>query len=284
MVNPIHKMKLYFPLAIAGVVVLFSVGCRSNQVATNAPPDPTQTAADTQPGPAARPGRSEAYSAQPVSNGGATGAPVGTGPADNAQTGQGPAPDDAPQGTASNGVAKPNAAAPAMRTSRQIPAGTELRVRLGQSLSAKGSAPGEGFVATVVSPVEVNGQTVVPVGTPVNGTVTAARSRGRFKGASLLAVRLDSMRIEGNTYPIDTSSVSRAAKGKGKRTAGFIGGGAGLGALIGGLAGGGKGALIGGLAGAGAGTATTAFTGNKDLVLPAETVLTFRLARAVDIR
>lgn len=118
----------------------------------------------------------------------------------------------------------------------------------------------------------------------MNGTVTAAHSRGRFKGAGVLAVRLDSMMIGGNSYPLDTSSVSRSAKGKGKRSAGFIGGGAGLGAIIGGLAGGGTGALIGGLAGAGAGTATTAFTGNKDLVLPAETVLTFRLARAVEIR
>lgn len=161
--------------------------------------------------------------------------------------------------------------------------GTELRVRLGQTLSAKGSSPGQSFSATVASPVEENGQVLVPAGTPVNGTVTAAKARGRFKGAGLLAVRLDSMQLNGNTYTLDTSSISRAAKGKGKRTAGFIGGGAGGGALIGGLAGGGMGALIGGLAGAGAGTAATAFTGNKDLVLPAETVLTFRLARAVEL-
>jgi hypothetical protein len=50
------------------------------------------------------------------------------------------------------------------------------------------------------------------------------------------------------------------------------------------LAGGGKGALIGGLAGAGAGTAGTAFTGNKEIVIPAETLLTFRLEQSVPLR
>lgn len=80
-----------------------------------------------------------------------------------------------------------------------------------------------------------------------------------------------------------TSSIARVEKGKGRRTAGFIGGGAGLGAIIGGIAGGGKGALIGGLAGAGAGTAGGALTGNKNIYIPAETILTFRLERSVHL-
>jgi hypothetical protein len=73
-------------------------------------------------------------------------------------------------------------------------------------------------------------------------------------------------------------------KGKGKRTATLIGGGAGLGAIIGGIAGGGKGAAIGALAGGGAGTAGTAFTNNKDIVLPAESALSFKLAQPVQIK
>jgi hypothetical protein len=273
-----HGTKICFSLA--AIAVLLVAGCRSNQVPTNTPADPNQTQADTQPGPAARPGRSDTYAAQPVNSG----APTQTSNAPAGAVGASPAVTPEGQPADPTAIAKPSGALSVpVQSSYQLPAGTELQVRLGQTLSSKGSSPGEGFAATVVSPVEINGHAVVPVGTPVNGTVTAAKARGRFKGASLLAVRLDSMRIGGNTYQIETSSVSRSAKGKGKRSAAFIGGGAGLGALIGGLAGGGKGALIGAGAGAGAGTATTAFTGNKDLVLPAETVLTFRLSRAVDI-
>ena len=85
------------------------------------------------------------------------------------------------------------------------------------------------------------------------------------------------------SYPVATSTIERAEKGKGKRSAGFIGGGAGLGAIIGGIAGGGKGAAIGALAGGGAGTAGGALTGNKQIFLPAETLLTFRLQRPVHI-
>jgi hypothetical protein len=78
--------------------------------------------------------------------------------------------------------------------------------------------------------------------------------------------------------------VSRTQTGKGKRTAVLAGGGAGLGALIGGLAGGGKGAAIGALAGAGAGTGGAAFTGNKDIVLPAESVLSFKLEQPLEVK
>ena len=94
----------------------------------------------------------------------------------------------------------------------------------------------------------------------------------------MLDLRLTSVSLNGQSYPIATHDVVRTKKGKGKRSSAFIGGGAGLGALIGGLAGGGKGALIGAGAGAGAGTAGAAFTGNRDLDIPSESVIRFRLA------
>ncbi|MGB9029786.1 MAG: hypothetical protein WCC27_06670, partial [Acidobacteriaceae bacterium] len=78
-------------------------------------------------------------------------------------------------------------------------------------------------------------------------------------------------------------TMERAEKGKGKRTAGFAGGGAAFGAIVGALAGGGKGAAIGALAGGGAGAAGSAMTGNREIFLPSETLLTFRLERPVHV-
>jgi hypothetical protein len=165
----------------------------------------------------------------------------------------------------------------------ELPTGTRLRVRLDQDLGSKISQPGDSFNATVASDVVVGGQTVIPQGSRAEGTVIDAKPLGRFKGGALLEVRLERVRTNWGSYPVQTSSIDRVEKGKGKRSLLFAGGGAGLGALIGGLAGGGKGAAIGALAGGGAGTAGSAFTGNKEIVLPAETLLTFHLQRPIRI-
>ena len=164
-----------------------------------------------------------------------------------------------------------------------LPAGTEIQVRLDQDLGSKISQPGDNFSATVAQDVTANGQVIIPRGSRADGTVIDAKPLGKFKGGAVLSVRLERVHTQWGSYPVATSSVSRVEKGKGKRSATLIGGGAGLGALIGGLAGGGKGAAIGALAGGGAGTAGSAFTGNKQIVLPAETLLTFQLTNSVQI-
>jgi hypothetical protein len=164
-----------------------------------------------------------------------------------------------------------------------LPEGTSIRVRLDQDLGSKVSQPGDTFQATVADDVILRGQTIIARGARAEGTVVDAQPLGRFKGGARLAIRLERVRTKYGSYPVSTASIDRAEQGKGKRSAGFIGGGAGLGALIGGLAGGGKGAAIGALAGGGAGTAGSAFTGNKQIVLPAETLLTFRLDHSVRI-
>ena len=164
-----------------------------------------------------------------------------------------------------------------------LPVGTRLRVRLDQDLGSKISQPGESFRATVADDVTVNGKVVIARGARAEGTVVDAKPLGRFKGGALLALRLERVHSQWGSYPVATRSIDRVEKGKGKRSAGLIGGGAGFGALIGGLAGGGKGAAIGALAGGGAGTAGSAFTGNQQIFLPAETLLTFRLEHSVHI-
>ena len=165
-----------------------------------------------------------------------------------------------------------------------VPAGTVLTVRLGQSVGSKISSPGQTFTATVASPVTVEGKTAIPAGATASGTVVDAKPLGRFKGGAVLQLRLTSITVNGADQSISTSSVTRTATGKGKRTAVLAGGGAGLGALIGGLAGGGKGAAIGALAGGGAGTGGAAFTGNKDIVLPAESALSFKLEQPLEVK
>jgi hypothetical protein len=191
---------------------------------------------------------------------------------------QSPAPTAAPANQQAAAPAPPPP--PAVVT---LPTGTAIRVRLDTDLGSKISQPGDSFSATVADEVRKDGEVVIPKGARAEGTVVDAKPLGRFKGGALLSVKLERVHTRWGSYPVATSSISKAEQGKGKRSAGFIGGGAGLGALIGGLAGGGKGAAIGALAGGGAGTAGTAFTGNKQIVLPAESLLTFTLDHSVRI-
>jgi len=176
-----------------------------------------------------------------------------------------------------SGSAKASRAGPVKVT---IQAGTSLAVRIDQHISVKTSNAGDTFTGEVVDPVvDPNGVAVVPKGTRVSGVIDASHARGRVKGASVLELRLTTMTLNGTEYQLRTADLTQTKKGKGKRSSAMIGGGAGLGMLIGGLAGGGKGALIGGLAGGGAGTAGAAMTGNKDLEIPAESIVHFKLSR-----
>lgn len=166
-----------------------------------------------------------------------------------------------------------------------VPAGTNLAVRINQHISVKTNRAGDRFDGEIAEPVLGDNNTVViPKGTPVGGMIVAAHKRGNFKGASILDLRLTSLTLNGTPYRLDTRDLTRTKKGKGKRSAAFIGGGSGLGMLIGGVATGGTGLLIGGLAGAGAGTAAAGLTGNRDIELPAESLVRFKLANDLVVR
>jgi hypothetical protein len=166
----------------------------------------------------------------------------------------------------------------------EIPAGRVLVVSLDQSISTKDNSDGDRFQASLAEPVTADGQTVIPVGARATGTIVKAQSAGRVKGGAILQLSLDSVTIHGQKYSIETSLFEEAGKGRGKRSLIGGGGGAALGAVVGALAGGGKGAAIGAVAGGGAGTAGAAFTGKRDIVLPAETRLHFKLARRLTVQ
>lgn len=165
-----------------------------------------------------------------------------------------------------------------------VPAGTTLTVRLREAVGSKISQAGQSFSATLSSPVTVDGNTLIPAGAAAQGVVVDAKPLGRFKGGAVLELKLTSITVNGSDKSIETSAVMRTEKGKGKRTAVMAGGGAALGAIIGGLAGGGKGAAIGALAGGGAGTGGAAFTGNKEIVLPAESAVSFKLKSPLEVQ
>jgi hypothetical protein len=165
-----------------------------------------------------------------------------------------------------------------------VPAGTEITVVLDQPLGSKTSTSGQAFTATVESPIEIDGRVVIPKGARASGIVKDAKPAGRFKGGAGLSLGLTSIEINGKDHALETSDATMSSKGKGKRTAVMVGGGAAGGAGIGALAGGGKGAGIGALVGAAAGVAGAGLTGNRDITLPAETALSFKLVQSVEVK
>jgi len=188
-------------------------------------------------------------------------------------------------GDPNNSNSKPGLLARIFETNKPVavPEGTELDVVLNQSISTAADRSGDRFQASLASPVVVDDKTVIPKDALVTGHIVEARPSGHLKGVARLELTLDSLEVNGQTYGIATGDYGRTGKNHNKRNGVLIGGGAGVGAIIGGVAGGGVGALIGSSVGAGAGTAGAAFTGKKDIRVPAETTLSFRLARPVTI-
>jgi hypothetical protein len=164
-----------------------------------------------------------------------------------------------------------------------VPAGTSVTVSLGSALGSRLSQAGQTFTGSIAKDVTVGNDVVIPKGSAVSGTVTDAKALGKFKGGALLDIRLNSINLNGYDMPVQTAARSFTEKGKGKRTAVLAGGGAALGGIIGALAGGGKGAAIGMAAGGGAGAGGAAFTGNKEIVLPAESDVTFELTQELKL-
>jgi hypothetical protein len=275
---------------LLGSVVLAAAGCHKNQNAQNtaaqnpsaqsasqpANPDNSSASAVTSPTPNNPvPDAAPASSSAPSSANPATTNPAST-----------PAPAASPQSAAP--ASSPAAAQQASNAPQTepvvVPDGTVLHIRINQRISVKTSHEGDPFDGTIVSPVAVNGVEVIPAGSIARGHVVASHKRGHFKGRSVLELTLTGLDVNGRHYRLDTGTVVRTKNGKGKRTAAFIGGGAGVGMLIGGVASGGVGLLIGGLSGAGAGTLGAAFTGNKDIDIPAETVMTFKLDQPIQLQ
>jgi len=185
---------------------------------------------------------------------------------------------------ASTAVAPGSGTSNTSNTVALLPQGTVLRVRVNDALSTVRNRAGDKISAVLEVPVEIGGREVIPRGARVEGHVTTSQPSGHLKGRAVLGITLDAVEDHGQMVPIETSLDTRVSEAHKKRNIEIIGGGTGLGALIGAVAGGGKGAAIGAGAGAAAGTGAAAATGKKEVEIPAETEFTFRLKAPATLR
>ena len=158
-----------------------------------------------------------------------------------------------------------------------VPAGTRILVRMVDSIDSTKNKVGDKFTATLETNLMAVDTVVVPKGATVYGRLANASSAGRMSGSSQLTLELTDIVVRGTAYPILTSSYEVKGKGEGGKTTKKVVGGAGLGALIGGIAGGGKGAAIGAASGGALGAGVAASKKGQQLSIPSETLLEFRL-------
>ena len=164
-----------------------------------------------------------------------------------------------------------------------VPAGTRILIRMVDSVDSSKQQAGYRFTAKLETNLQVGDVVVAPRGTTVYGRLAKAKSAGNMSGGAELTLELTDIVINGTAYPLLTSNYQVASQGQGNKTAGRIIGGSGLGALVGGLAGGGKGAAIGAGAGAAAGTTLSAATKGKQVAVPSESLVEFRLQQPVSL-
>ncbi len=177
-------------------------------------------------------------------------------------------------------AARPAATTSTARGSLEVPAGTELDVRLGENLNSGIAQVEDRFEGTTLVDMNVNGRTAIPAGSVMRGVVTAVEPATRTNRPARMTVSFDQVTVNGRAYPI-RGTVTQAIEGEGiKGETARIGTGAGVGAILGGILGGFKGALAGILIGAGG---TIAATEGKEVDLPQGSVLRVRIDSPVQI-
>ena len=164
------------------------------------------------------------------------------------------------------------------------PVGTVIPVRITESLSSQTATDGQPFNGVVTHEVVQDGLVLIPAGSAVSGRVVDAKDAGHFKGNSSLSIELTGIRRHGALLNVSTTPYTLEGKGRGKNSAEKIGGGAAVGAVLGGIFGGGKGAAIGSLAGGGGGAVLQGVTRGQQVTIPSETAIRFRLAQSLTVR
>ncbi len=164
-----------------------------------------------------------------------------------------------------------------------IPADTEVRIRMIDAVNSDSAYLGQTFRASLDEPIRVNGQEIAPRGADVLTKLVQDQQSGKIEGRTVLTLALSTVTINGRPVDVTSTNVTQESSSRGKRSAGVIGGGAALGAIIGAVAGGGKGAAIGAGSGAAIGTGAEVLTSGQKVKIPSETRLTFRLQAPVQL-
>jgi len=156
-----------------------------------------------------------------------------------------------------------------------IPTGTNITIRMIDSVDSDESRLGQTYSASVDEPVVLDGQTVIPRGSDALVKLVEDKDSGKIQGRAVLTLVLQQVTVNGRMIDLTTGDVSRSSGSRGARSAKVIGGTAALGAIIGAIAGGGRGAAIGAGSGAAVGTGVQVLTKGQRVRIPSETRLTF---------
>ncbi len=216
-------------------------------------------------------------------------APVPDAPAPSASAGQEPivsqdVPPPAPVAPAALVAPAAKAQDPAAQYGEvTIPAGQSLLVRMIDGVDSSKNQVGDVFHASLETDLYINNNLVARKGTDLYGRLAEAKEAGHFSGSAELQLELIRIVIDGHDYPLVSSDYTLKGQGRGSDTAKKVSGGAVFGAIIGAIAGGGKGAAIGAGAGSAAGAGVQVFTRGKQVKVPSETLLDFRLEQPATV-
>jgi peptidoglycan hydrolase-like protein with peptidoglycan-binding domain len=179
-----------------------------------------------------------------------------------------------------------------------LPSDTVISVQMNGTLSSRTARVGDKFNATVTVPVYVNGRTVIPAGSIIEGRVTQVTPAKRMNRSGTIGIDFDDLvfpngarvGLVGSLTSDDPETRRRIddesrVSGEGnKRPSVFIGGGGAIGAVLGGIAGGGKGAVLGGVVGAGAGVAGVLLSKGEEAQVPSGTPFGVQIKQPLIIR